>query len=162
VGSKSILVVGSLFSAAAYGVLAAAHSSSWNLYLASGLLGVGMALGYTAMANLIVEAVRPDQTGVATGMNTNIRNIGSALGSGVATSLVVSTLTVGGYPAESGYTRSFVVAGVSLVVAAAAALKIPRRVGDPIGLSEAHPALMAEAEVFVGADAYRAEAVRKA
>jgi MFS family permease len=158
VGSKPILIVGSLFAAASYGVLAAAHSSSWTLYLASGLLGVGMALGYTAMANLIVEAVRADQTGVATGMNTNIRNIGSALGSGVATSFVVSTVGANGYPTVSGYTRSFIVAGISLVVAAAAALKIPRRVGDALAHAEDHPGLVAEAEVFVGADAYRAEA----
>ena len=32
------------------------------------------------MANLIIEAVPAEQTGVATGMNTNIRNIGAALG----------------------------------------------------------------------------------
>ncbi len=158
IGSKSILVAGSLFSAAAYGVLAAAHSSSGTIYLASGLLGVGMALGYTAMANLIVEAVRADQTGVATGMNTNIRNIGSALGSGVATSLVVSSVAANGYPTAAGYTVSFIVAGISLVVAAAAALKIPRRLGAPTGRTKDHPGFVAEAEVFVGADAFRAEA----
>ena len=41
------------------------------------------------MSNLVIEAVPASQTGVATGMNTNIRNIGAALGSAVATSLIV-------------------------------------------------------------------------
>ena len=58
-----------------------AHSQPWNLYVAAGLLGIGVAFGYASMSNLIIEAVPPSQTGVATGMNTNIRNIGAALGS---------------------------------------------------------------------------------
>ena len=54
------------------------------------MLGVGIALGFASMANLIIEAVPPSQTGVATGMNANIRSIGGALGSAIATSIVVS------------------------------------------------------------------------
>ena len=52
------------------------------MYAATGLLGIGIALGFASMANLIIEAVPAEQTGVATGMNTNIRNIGAALGAG--------------------------------------------------------------------------------
>jgi MFS family permease len=158
IGSKIILVVGSLFSAASYGELAVAHSQPWNIYLAAGLLGIGVALGYASMSNLIVEAVPFEQTGVATGMNTNIRNIGSALGSGVATSLVISKLLPDGYPAQHGYELAFIVCGASLIVAALAAVKIPRRDGPSIVESESHPALTAEAEVFVGSIAYTPEA----
>ena len=79
------------------------------------------------MANLIIEAVPAEQTGVATGMNTNIRNIGAALGSGIATSLVVSGLLPDGYPKEHGYVLAFAVSGGALVVAALAALIIPKR-----------------------------------
>jgi len=72
------------------------------------------------MANLIIEAVPPEQTGVATGMNTNIRNIGAA-GSGIATSFVISTLLPDGYPKEHGYILAFAISGAGLVVAALAA-----------------------------------------
>ncbi len=157
VGSKALLIAGALFSAASYGLLAVAHDQPWNIYVASGLLGVGVALGYASMANLIIEAVPANQTGVATGMNTNIRNIGAALGSGVATSLVISHLLPSGYPKELGYILAFAVCGSSLVVAALAAMKIPRRVGPSVVLSEAHPGLTAEAEVEVGAMAYTPE-----
>jgi len=157
IGSKIILVVGSLFSAASYGELAVAHSQPWNIYVAAGLLGIGVALGYASMSNLIVEAVPFEQTGVATGMNTNIRNIGSALGSGVATSLVISKLLPDGYPAQHGYELAFIVCGASLIVAALAAVKIPRRDGPSIVESESHPALTAEAEVFVGSIGYTPE-----
>ena len=68
------------------------HSQSWAIYVASGLLGVGLAPAFASLANLIIENVPADQTGVATGMNTNVRTIGQALGAGIATSLVVSRL----------------------------------------------------------------------
>ena len=151
VGSKMILVAGSLFAASSYLVLVLDHSEEWTMYLATGLLGIGIAMGFASMANLIIEAVPAEQTGVATGMNTNIRNIGAALGSGIATSLVISTLLPDGYPKEHGYVLAFAVSGIGLVVAALVALLIPRRSAPSIVTREAHPALTAEAEAIVGA-----------
>jgi MFS family permease len=157
IGSKPILIMGALFAAASYGFLAVAHGEPWNIYVAAGLLGIGVAFGYASMSNLIVEAVPPSQTGVATGMNTNVRNIGAALGSGIATSLIVSGLLFHGYPREHGYVLAFVVCGGALVVAAITALMIPARSRPSVVLSESHPALTAEAEVIVGAIGYVAE-----
>jgi MFS family permease len=151
VGSKMILVAGSLFAASSYLVLVLDHSEEWTMYLATALLGIGIAMGFASMANLIIEAVPAEQTGVATGMNTNIRNIGAALGSGIATSLVIGTLLPDGYPKEHGYVLAFAVSGIGLVVAALVALLIPRRRAPSIVTREAHPALTAEAEVIVGA-----------
>jgi MFS family permease len=156
-GSKPLLITGAVFAAASYGFLAVADSQPWNIYVAAGLLGVGIALGYASMANLIIEAVPANQTGVATGMNTNIRNIGAALGSAVATSIIVSGLLPGGLPEKHGYTVAFAVSGVSLVVAAIAALTIPNRPHSPVAASRAHPGLTGEAEVFVGAAAYTSD-----
>ena len=157
IGSKPILVAGSVFAASSYGLLVIAHSRPWNIYVASGLLGIGIALGYASMSNLIIEAVPVSQTGVATGMNTNIRNIGAALGSGIATSIIVSSLLKSGFPTAHGYTVSFAVSGASLVIAALAALKIPNRSHSPVVATLSHPGLTGEAEVFVGATAYTPE-----
>jgi MFS family permease len=151
IGSKPILIMGALFAAASYGLLALAHTQPWNIYLAAGLLGTGMAFGFASMSNLIVEAVPPSQTGVATGMNTNVRNIGAALGSGVATSVIVSGQLIHGYPREHGYVLAFAICGAALVVAAIAALMIPARGRPSVVIGELHPALTAEAEVIVGA-----------
>lgn len=157
VGSKVVLIVGSLFAAASYLLLAVTHSQPWTIYTAAGLLGIGIALGYASMANLIIDAVSPEQTGVATGMNTNIRNIGAAAGSGVATSLVIGRMLPSGYPKESGYVLAFAASGIALLVAAAAACIIPGRRGDAVVAGESHPALTAEAEVVVGAIAFAPE-----
>jgi MFS family permease len=152
VGSKMVLVFGSLFAASSYFVLVFVHNVESVVYVATGLLGVGIALGFASMSNLIIEAVPAEQTGVATGMNTNIRNIGAALGSGIATSLIISSLLPDGYPKEEGYVLAFIVSGAGLVVAALVALLIPGRT-DPAAarLHQPYPALTAEAEAIVGA-----------
>ena len=98
-------------------VLALAHSSHWQIYLASLLLGVGVGFAFASMANLIVEAVRPDQTGVATGMNAVMRTIGGAIGGQVAASILAASLLADGFPAEHGYTVTFVVMAVALAPA---------------------------------------------
>jgi MFS family permease len=157
IGSKPILILGGLFAASSYGLLAVAHSEPWNIYVAAGLLGVGMAFGFASMSNLIIEAVPATQTGVATGMNTNIRNIGSALGGAVATTLIVSGPLVHGYPREHGYVLAFAVCGAAMAGAAIAGLMIPARGRSSLVSNESHPSLTAEAEVIVGAIGYGAE-----
>ena len=47
-------------------LLALAHCDRSAIYLASALLGTGIGLSFTAMANLIVATVPPDQIGVVT------------------------------------------------------------------------------------------------
>jgi EmrB/QacA subfamily drug resistance transporter len=126
VGSKAAVIAGSTVCAGAYFILAFAHAEAWEIYLASTLLGVGLGLAFSAMSNLIVQAVPASQTGVASGMNANIRTIGGALGAAVMGSIVASTLLPGGEPAESGYTRGFAFLAVTTVVATVAAILIPK------------------------------------
>ncbi len=86
----------------AFVLLAVAHTEHWQIYLASLLLGIGVGFAFASMANLIVEAVRPDQTGVATGMNTVMRTIGGAIGGQVAASILAANLLADGLPERSG------------------------------------------------------------
>jgi MFS family permease len=79
------------------------------------------------MANLIVESVPPEQTGVATGMNTIVRSIGGAIGSQVAASIIAATLLANGSPSERGFTIAFAVSGGAFAVAAVITLLIPSR-----------------------------------
>jgi EmrB/QacA subfamily drug resistance transporter len=124
-GSKSAVIVGSFFSLGAYLMLAFAHSESWEIYVASTLLGIGLGLAFSAMSNLIVQAVPPAQTGVASGMNANIRTIGGAVGAAVMSSIVTSTLLHSGYPAARGYTYGFAFLAAMTLVAIVASIFIP-------------------------------------
>ena len=126
-GSKVPLVLGSTITLAAFVVLALAHSAHWQVYLAALLLGVGVGFAFASMANLIVEAVRPDQTGVATGMNTVMRTIGGALGGQVAASILAASLLSDGLPSEHGYTLSFAIMALALAAGVVASLAVPGR-----------------------------------
>jgi MFS family permease len=149
-GGRRILLSGCLFAASAYVELALWHAHTWQVMISAGLLGIGMAQGYAAMSNLVVQAVPQSQTGVATGMNTNIRNIGSAVGAGVATSFVVSSLLRNGTPAEHGYVLAFVISAVALFIAAATALLIPRHPVDALDPADQASTMLAGAAAVVG------------
>jgi EmrB/QacA subfamily drug resistance transporter len=126
-GSKVPLVMGTTITMLAYVLLAVEHSGHVEIYLASLLLGVGIGFAFASMSNLIVEAVRPDQTGVATGMNAVARTIGGAIGSQVAASILAASLFASGVPKERGYTLSFVIMAVALAAGIVASVAVPGR-----------------------------------
>ena len=129
-GSRLPLLLGTLLAALAFAFLALEHDARWHIYLATALMGAGIGLAFAAMANLIVEAVEPTETGVATGMNTIMRSIGGSIGAQVAASIVAGSVVAStNLPTESGYTKAFAVSAIGLVGAFAAALAIPRRRG---------------------------------
>jgi hypothetical protein len=77
------------------------------------------------MSALIVLAVPAEQTGVASGMNANIRTIGGSIGAAMMASIVTSQLQPSGLPKESGYVVGFAALAGGLVLAALAGLRIP-------------------------------------
>ncbi len=125
VGSKLPLLLGSLFSCAAFIVLAAAHGSDWEIYTAMLVLGIGIGFAFASMANLIVEAVPGHQTGVATGMNTIVRTIGGAIGSQVTAGVVTATVAANGLPTENGFTIAFAASAAALAIGFVVALAVP-------------------------------------
>jgi EmrB/QacA subfamily drug resistance transporter len=126
-GSKPPLVAGALFSAAAFILLGAGHQERTLIYVASALLGIGIGLAFAAMANLIVQAVPPEQTGVATAVNTIARTVGGALGSQVVASILAGVVAANGLPRESAFTLSFGLTAGALLISALAAMAIPGR-----------------------------------
>ncbi len=124
-GSKALVVVGCAIGAVSLAILAFAHGQEWDIYLSTALMGVGFGFAYSAMSALIVGAVPPSQTGVASGMNANIRTIGGSIGSAAMASIVTARLLPSGLPAQSGYTVGFAALTGGLVLATLAALLIP-------------------------------------
>jgi EmrB/QacA subfamily drug resistance transporter len=124
-GGKALVVAGCLVGCGAMSILAFAHQHRWEIYTSSALMGIGFGLVFSAMSALIVAAVPPSQTGVASGMNANIRTIGGSIGAAVMASIVTSQLEPSGLPKESGYTTGFAVMACGLVLAALAGLLIP-------------------------------------
>ena len=125
-GSKVPLVLGSTITTLAFVVLAVA-GSRWEIYLASMLVGVGVGFAFASMANLIVEAVPPGQTGVATGMNTIVRTIGGAIGAVIAASVLAAHALASGEPEKRGYTITFWIVVAVLLLGVLASLAVPGR-----------------------------------
>ncbi len=128
-GGKVLVIAGCLIGSAAMAILAFAHAQAWEIYLATAIMGVGFGLAFSAMSALVVAAVPASQTGVASGMNANIRTIGGSIGAAVMASIVTSQLGPSGLPKESGYTTGFALMAAGLVLAALAGLLIPSTLG---------------------------------
>jgi MFS family permease len=126
VGSRVPLVIGSLATCLAFVFLAAAHDQRWEFYVGTAFLGIGIGLAFASLANLIVEAVPPEQTGVATGMNTVMRSLGGSVGSQIGASVIAATVVGNALPTEHGFTVAFVVAACACALAALASLAVPR------------------------------------
>jgi EmrB/QacA subfamily drug resistance transporter len=127
IGSRSALIGGALFALSCFALLLTDRSQEWEIYVVSGLLGIGIGLSFSAVANLIVQNVRQEQTGVATGMNAVTRTLGGAFGGQLAATLLVSNLGAGGVPTSSGFTLAFTMCLIALVVAVGFAVAVPRR-----------------------------------
>jgi EmrB/QacA subfamily drug resistance transporter len=125
IGAKAALVIGAILGAVSFGILIVAHSYQWQFFIATSVMGVGIGLSFAAMSNLVVEAVPEHQTGVATGMNTNIRTIGGAVGSQLVAAILASGVALGAVPHERAYVLSFGVLAVCFALAAGAASIIP-------------------------------------
>jgi MFS family permease len=126
-GSKPPLLAGGAVSAAGYGLLAIAHAEQWQLYLGALLLGAGIGLSFAAIVNVVIENVRPTETGVATGMNAVMRTVGGAFGGSAMAAILGATVGAGGYPSASGYTTAFAVCAITLALGSVLGLLIPRR-----------------------------------
>jgi len=127
-GAKVPLIVGCMLATIACGVLAAG-SEDWEIYLASAVMGAGIGFAFAASANLIVEAVPPDQTGVASGMNTIVRTIGGSIGADLAATILAANVLAGGFPSQRGYTLSYVLCAVVMAAGIAVAFAVPGRRG---------------------------------
>ncbi|MEU4797937.1 MFS transporter [Streptomyces sp. NPDC023327] len=128
IGARFTLAVGALFGVAGFTWLTLAHDTSASIILAGLLIGVAISFGYAAMPALIVASVPHHQTGIANGLNSISRSVGSAVASAIITSLLASKtldhLPAGAppLPAESQFTLSFAIAGVAFVLIVAVAL----------------------------------------
>lgn len=125
VGAKIPLVVGTAFASLSFLLLAVAHGSRIDLYVAAALLGIGIGLSFASMANLIVGFVSPQQTGAATGMNTIMRTVGGSLGAQVLASVLTAHLAASGLPLETGFTTGFIISAAAVGLAFLAALAVP-------------------------------------
>jgi predicted MFS family arabinose efflux permease len=97
-GSRASIILGAIAACAGQTMMWMAHSTPIGTIAASATTGIGIGLIYSHLATLIVRTVPDDETAAATGMNTNVRNIGRSVGAQVSATIVALNGAVVGYP----------------------------------------------------------------
>jgi MFS family permease len=127
-GARVPLVLGMTIAAMGIALLAAFHDRPWQLVIGMLVLGAGIPFAFAAMAKLIVDAVRPSETGVASGMNTVMRTIGGVIGGQVGAAILsADTIADSSIPAESAFTTAFWISAAMAVLAALLAIFVTSR-----------------------------------
>jgi MFS family permease len=120
------------------------HGPLWLLLVGATAIGSAIGVIYGSLPNMIIEAVGPAETAVATGVNNVVRAIGGALGTQVAASLLAASVLPGGAPTYGAWTLAIGLTAAAFGLAAAAALeRVPRAVVAPTQNADAE-ALQAE------------------
>jgi EmrB/QacA subfamily drug resistance transporter len=136
-GPRLGVIVGSAIATVAFAITTFAHANPGQMVLTTLLIGVGVGLAYAPLGNLIVRSVRPDQTGAATGMNSVMRTIGGAIGAQLSATFIADHVHAG-YPTVTGFTETFAMATIFLVICTFCAFLIPKGVRTRV-IAEAQP-----------------------
>jgi EmrB/QacA subfamily drug resistance transporter len=131
IGGRPIMATGLALQAAGLAWIAAVSTATVGYASLVGpfvLSGIGMALFFAPVANVVLSAVRPQDEGKASGTNNAIREVGGVLGVAVLASIFAR---YGSYASPEAFTEGLVVATwVGAVVVGAGslvALLIPRK-----------------------------------
>lgn len=125
IGARVVIATGMVVAGLTFFGIAFFHDHTWQLYLATTAQGIGTGLVFSSLAGVVIASVPAEQTGVATGMNANIRSIGGSLGTAVMAGIVTAHVGPTGYPLERGYVVGFSVMGAVMALAAVAAVLMP-------------------------------------
>ena len=115
-GARPVLMVAALAGIAGFAFIAFAHTSPWQVIVASILANVYISLGYGALPALVVGEVEAGETGIATGMNAIARTVGSSIAAALVALLLGRTSTAG-TPLESSFVAVFLGGAVTAVLA---------------------------------------------
>ncbi len=135
-GPKTTLIIGSLVIALGYVMAFFLISATWQILVASIIVGGGIGLAYAAMPALIMGAVPLTETGAANGMNALMRSVGSSAAAAVIGVVLASmTMPLGpvNVPTLEGFRVTFAFAIGAAVLAAIFAALIPKRAHGAAG-----------------------------
>jgi MFS family permease len=139
------LVIGSIVAVPASLLLAFGNHSLVWIGCAMAATGVGTGFITAAMPAILVSYAPPAQTGVAAGMNQNIRTIGGAVGTQVIAAIIATSVL----PKESLYQAAFLTVGGVCLVGVVAAFAVPTSHERRAAPTHA-PALVTRANPLVG------------
>lgn len=123
-GPLPTLLTAGVWGMGGFVVFALARSAPWAVVLTGVLTQLAITLAFAALPALVVQAVRPAETGVANAVNSIARSVGQALGSTLTVTLLAAGLDPAtGFPRNGAFTQvSLIGAGACAVVVVVAVL----------------------------------------
>jgi hypothetical protein len=91
------------------------------------LVGVTFGVVFPAIAAVVIRSPREDETSIALGVNGVIRTTATAIAAAAAAALITGAGLVGPFPAETGYTRAFVMGAIACGLGVVASVLLPGR-----------------------------------
>jgi MFS family permease len=116
-GARPVLVVAAAAGISGFLLIAFAHSTAWQVIVASILANAYISLGYGALPALVVNEVDAGETGVATSMNAIARTIGSSTAAALVAVLLGRTMAGTSVPMESSFIAIFIGGAVTAALA---------------------------------------------
>lgn len=117
--AAAMVAIGSVVAALSNVWLIVRHDHTYDIYIATSLLGLGVGLSFAALGTMAVEHVDPAKTAVASAVNSLVRLVGGSIASSVTAAILTSD-TIGdtGVPTVHAYEVSFTIAALSVGLAA--------------------------------------------
>jgi MFS family permease len=135
-GAKTLFVAGALVITAGYIAALALDLQVGHVLLINLASGVGIGLGFAAMPMLIMQAVRPVETGAANGVNTLSRAIGTSSAAAVVGAVLAGDAATGASADPGRFDTAFLLGLIAAIACAVLAALIPRsgrrRLSDPV------------------------------
>nr|WP_204332366.1 MFS transporter [Geodermatophilus sabuli] len=142
-GALPTLLAGGVSGLLGFALLAVSRGEPWLVVVAGVLTQLWITIAFAALPALVVQAVRPEETGVANAVNSITRSFGSAVGSALTVAVLVhGTDPATGFPTASSVTAVCLVGVAAATVVAGLALAgvlTGRRAAGPSGAGTAGP-----------------------
>ncbi|MEU1313374.1 MFS transporter [Streptomyces cinnamoneus] len=118
--AANMVAVGAVLAALSDVWMVLRHDHSYDLYITTTLLGLGVGCAFAALGTMAVEHVEASKTAVASAVNSLVRLVGGSI-AGAVTSAILTSDTIANtkIPTLHAYQVSFVIAAVSVALAAA-------------------------------------------
>jgi EmrB/QacA subfamily drug resistance transporter len=129
VGPRALMAVGSAAGIGGYVLATLAHDDAAALALFTGLIGVTFGFTLTGISAVVIRGATIDKTSIAAGVNGVVRTTASAIAAAAAAAIITGAGLTGPFPAESGFTRTFVMGAIACGVGLVASVLLPGRAG---------------------------------
>nr|WP_277949728.1 MFS transporter [Rhodococcus rhodnii] len=124
-GARTAMLLGTALFAVGTGLLIVGHDSLAVMALMIVVVSIATAFAFTALPNLVVEAVPQRNTSEATGTNTVVRTVGQGVGTSIAT-MMLAHATLSGTDPAAGLVAVGVLVLTLAVVTFVLVLAIPK------------------------------------